>query len=134
MKLIQFNWNPTERQLRQFGSICLVVLPLLGWMWGARFWLEVGLAAVGLVLAVTSWLSPKIIRPLFIGLTIITIPIGLVIGELAMILIYFGVFLPIGVLFRISGRDALQLRRRFVDSHWQPKRKPSSVASYYRQS
>ena len=34
MKLIEINWQPTDRQLRQFGVICLVALPALGWLWG----------------------------------------------------------------------------------------------------
>jgi hypothetical protein len=57
------------------------------------------------------------------------------VGELAMLLIYFGVFLPIGLLFRAAGRDALQ--RRFdpsQNSYWQAKKQPHDIASYFRQS
>ena len=37
MKLVEINWNPTDRQLRQFGMIALVALPALGWLWSGRY-------------------------------------------------------------------------------------------------
>ena len=27
------NWNPTDRQLRQFGLTALAALPALAWLW-----------------------------------------------------------------------------------------------------
>ena len=30
MSLIEINWSPSLKQLRQFGVLCLVALPLLG--------------------------------------------------------------------------------------------------------
>jgi hypothetical protein len=57
------------------------------------------------------------------------------VGELAMLLIYFGVFLPIGLLFRTAGRDALQRGfDRNRKSYWQVKKQPRDGASYFRQS
>ena len=35
MQLVEINWNPTERQLRQFSSMCFIGLPFIGWLWGA---------------------------------------------------------------------------------------------------
>ena len=68
-------------------------------------------------------------------MSIITLPIGLVVGELAMLVVYFGVFLPIGLCFRLSKRDALQRSVRVeTASYWQQKQLPDSVSQYYRQS
>ena len=135
MKLVQINWNPGRRQLRQFGAICLVALPVVGWMWGGGTTLVATLALVGAILALVGMLAPKILKPLFLVLTVAATPIGMVIGELTMLLIYFGVFWPVGMIFRITQRDALQLRRdRTRTSYWQPKRRPADVTSYYRQS
>ena len=47
MRLIEFDWNPTDRQLRQFGVIALVVLPALGWLWGASGTVLATLASTG---------------------------------------------------------------------------------------
>ena len=135
MALIETNWNPSSRQLRQFGGLCLVALPLLGWLWSGSSAVITTLAVIGLLIAVAGWVYPKAIAPLFIGLMLITAPIGMVVGEVAMFLIYMTVFLPIGIIFRITKRDRLRLNLdRQATSYWQPKRKASSVASYYRQS
>lgn len=135
MSLVEINWHPTLRQLRQFGLLCIVGLPAIGWTWSASATTLVILAATGMLLAAASVVLPKLIAPLFVGLMLVTIPIGQVVGELAMFLIYMVVFLPIGLAFRLLGRDRLGLRfNRDQASYWQPKSQPQSVANYYRQS
>lgn len=135
MALVDVNWAPNHRQLRQFGWLCMVVLPLLGWFWGAGLQLIGWLTATGLLLAIAGQVAPSVLRPLFLLLSIITLPIGLVVGELAMLVVYFGVFLPIGLCFRLSKRDALQRSVRVeTASYWQQKQLPDSVSQYYRQS
>ena len=135
MRLVEINWSPTNRQLRQFGIICLFALPLVGWLWGGSLTVLAGLAAVGLVLATVGVAFPIALKPIFLALTILVTPIGMVIGEVAMLLIFFGVFLPIGVIFRLVKRDALKLKvDQAAESYWQDKKQPSSAASYYRQS
>ena len=135
MKLIEFNWRPTDRQLRQFGVICLVALPVVAWLWGASANLLLTLALVGLLLAVVGAAAPSFLKPVFLVLTIVATPVGMVIGELAMLLIYFGVFLPFGWAFRLAKRDALQLRLdRDKESYWEAKKQPANISSYYRQS
>ncbi|MEQ9407222.1 MAG: hypothetical protein RIK87_05825 [Fuerstiella sp.] len=135
MKLIEFNLQPTDRQLRQFGLIFLVAAPALAWLWGANTTTITTLALVGLLLAVVAIASPTVLKPLFLALTIVATPIGMVIGELAMLTIYFLLFLPFGLAFRISKRDSLQLRiDKNKDTYWQPKKQPVEIASYYRQS
>ena len=108
MNLIEINWAPTDRQLRQFGAICLFALPAIGWLWGGGTTIIVILGVVGLLLAFTGMVLPAVLKPIFLALTIVATPIGIVIGEVTMLLIYFGVFLPFGLAFRIAKRDALQ--------------------------
>ena len=71
MKLVEIQWNPSARQLRQFGVVCLFVLPLIGWMWHATPTTIGMLGAAGLVVGVTSLLFPKAVKPVFIGLSIL---------------------------------------------------------------
>ena len=135
MKLLEFNRNPSDRQLRQFGGMLLLALPLVGWLWGATGAILATLALAGLLLAAVGMVLPKLMWPLFIVLMVIAMPIGFVVGELSMIVIYFGLFLPMGLAFRAIGRDALNLKRdRNTDSYWQVKKQPQNVVSYYRQS
>lgn len=135
MKLIEFNWQPTDRQLRQFGVICLFALPALAWLWGGGTTIVMTLALAGLLLAVAGMAVPTVLKPVFLALTIVATPIGMVIGELAMLAIYFAVFLPFGLVFRLAKRDSLQLRLdQDKESYWEAKKQPANIASYYRQS
>lgn len=133
MKLVEINWAPSPRQLRQFGVLCVFVLPLLGWLWNVD---ASGLAImllVGSLVAVLSFAWPAAVKPIFVGLMLAAAPIGMVVGEIAMLLIFLGVFLPIGLIFRLLGRDALQLKiDKNATTYWQPKIEPKQVSSYYR--
>jgi hypothetical protein len=134
MKLIDIQWQPTDRQLRQFGLITFAVLPLLGWLWGGSPQLIETLAIIGSVVAGVGLILPQSLKYLFIGLSVAATPVGLVVGELAMLLIYFCVFLPIGIVFRLTGRDSLQLRGpRSRQSYGEAKPQPASLKSYFRQ-
>jgi hypothetical protein len=135
MRLVEINWQPSDRQLRQFGGICLVALPAIAWLWGASVNAVGMLAILGALLAATGMLFPATLKPVFVGLMLVALPIGLVVGELAMLLIYFAVFLPFGLAFRVARRDALQRRiNREQETYWQPKKRASNAAAYYRQS
>ena len=135
MKLIEIQWSPTDRQLRQFGAVCLVALPAIAWFWGGNTTVIQSFAGLGLAAAGIGLLFPQWLKPVFLALSVAAIPIGIVIGEVAMLLIYFGLFLPFSIAFRLTRRDALQLGRSTVKtSYWQEKKKPTDVSSYYRQS
>jgi hypothetical protein len=135
VKLVEINWNPTDRQLRQFGAISTVLLPIVGLSWGASPVYSWALAGLGATLAVVGWFYPRALKHLFVALTVATIPIGRVVGELAMLAIYLVVFLPIGLAFRLMRRDGLQLKfDRQAATYWQPKKQAAGVAGYYRQS
>ena len=134
MPLIHINWDPPARQLRQFGWFSLLLFPLLAWLWGATP-LVIGIfAGIGGVFALLAMLAPSVLKPVFLGLTLLFLPIGLVVGELLMLLVFLLVFLPIGVIFRLLGRDRLQLKmERDRESYWQAKNVPSQTERYFRQ-
>ena len=135
MKLVEIDWHPTNRQLRQFGGLCLFALPGIAWLWGGTTTVIATLAVVGAVLAVVGLVRPQAIRFVFLAFMIVAIPIGMVLGEVAMLCVFFGVFLPIGLAFRLMGRDALQLKMaRDTTTYWRSKPKPPHAGSYYRQT
>jgi ABC-type Fe3+ transport system permease subunit len=145
MSLIEIPWNPPPRQLRQFGVCGLIALPLLGWIivhranstHGQTFqWMVFsGFVSAGIVMGIFAWLMPRALKPLFLGLSLITLPIGLVISELAMLILYFVVLTPMALIFRLTGRDALQRRYdRAADSYWAPRNEPYQPERYFRQS
>jgi len=129
------NWNPTDRQLRQFGLTALAALPALAWLWrggSAAIWIA---AAVGGGLALLAAVYPRGVKPLFLSMTLAALPIGIMVHELTMAVMFFGVFVPLGVLFRWFGRDPLARRiDRRAATYWQAKKPPRDAASYFRQS
>lgn len=134
MNLAKWNWHPRAQQLRQFAAIALLAFPLAAWWWdaGALGW---SLAALGFAWAVVGLIRPAAIRPLFWALSALGLPIGWVLGELLLALVYYGLFVPWGLVMRLAGRDPLQ--RRFdpqAPTYWQPKKPPAGSASYLRQA
>ncbi len=145
MSIVDLNLHPTERQLRQFGFIALAGLPLVAWvlsgMPGPDGWQSAhntligGLAAVGLILAVVGVFRPRLLKPAFLVASLIALPIGFVLGELILLVIFWTTFTPVALVFRLFGRDALQRKvDRSRDSYWQDKAQPQDVGRYYRQS
>ena len=145
MATIEFNWQPSERQLRQFAGISLVALPLIAYLFtgspGFASWQLLhtmvigGATALGLLLVMLSWIKPSAVRPVFISACLLAFPIGLVIGELVLIVIFLLIFTPVAILFRIIRRDALERELRpDLASYWQEKRAPKGMRSYFRQS
>ncbi len=144
MRLVGINRNPSERHLRQFGWCALAALPLLGWArtdwalpsaWDSSQRLVFAcLLAAGAALAVLGQLRPRALRPLFLAASFTTLPIGLVIGELLLATVYFLVFTPVALVFRLIGRDSLRRPEPAAASYWQPRAQPQDPLQYYRQS
>jgi hypothetical protein len=134
MALAEFNWTPTPRQLRQFGGIALAALPLLAWFWGGNG-LAIAIAAgVGGALFATAWIYPPAVKPVFVGLSLLVWPIGLVVGEVMLWLAFAVAFVPMGILFRLLRRDRLQLKvDRESPSYWEPRSAPADLRRYFRQ-
>jgi len=147
MAIIEVNWNPPAKQLRSFGWICLVAFGALGaWLhyqrtlFGFEFQPETagmiartlwGIAAASALLALVA---PSALRPLHVLLSAISLPIGLVISHVLMGLLYYGLFTPVALIFRIMGRDALD--RRFepgASTYWSKREQVTDQKRYYRQ-
>ena len=105
----------------------------MGWLWNIGESGTVVLMVIGTFIAMLSFFYPPATRYIFVGLTLAVAPIGIVVGEVAMLSLFLVVFLPIGLIFRFIGRDAL---RRSIDkgasTYWQSKQEPKSVSNYYR--
>lgn len=145
MAAIDLNLDPTVRQLRQFGLIGLFAVPLIGWLIAGKptpeSWLPVhtkwvgACAAVGGVMGLLALSRPMMLKWIFVGLSIVTFPIGLLMGELLLFAIYVLAFLPMAIIFRLIGRDALdRTLKPDAESYWQAKPRPKDATSYFRQS
>ncbi|HIF30382.1 MAG TPA: hypothetical protein EYQ75_01660 [Planctomycetaceae bacterium] len=113
----------------------MVAFPTVAWWWQLDVRWIVGLGLAGALIEVTAWVAPRFVKPVYVGCLLLTAPIGYIVGELTILLIFLTVFCPLGVLFRVIGRDVLE---RTVDrnamTYWKDKEQPKSLSSYYRQS
>ncbi len=134
MALFQINRTPDARTLRQFVVALTVVATLAAASIGRNFAAAAVVAVVGTATCAATWRRTQIWKPIFVGLSYATAPIGLVVGELLLLVMYFGVFLPIGLVMKLLDRDPLERRfDRQAPSYWSPKHAARSTASYFRQ-
>ena len=144
--MIQIDLRPDTRTLRQFGWIALVGFGLLA-MLAANEWLifsfglgswkqtvVAGLAVLAALAAFFSIVYPKANLPIYLGLTILAYPIGFVLSYVIMGTIFYLLLAPVGIFFRITGRDPMM--RRFepkTESYWVDSRPARPRESYFRQ-
>jgi hypothetical protein len=61
-------------------------------------------------------------------------PIGWVISQTMLLLMFYGIITPVALFLRLRGRDSLYLRRpQNAATFWLPKQTPTDVRSYLRQ-
>jgi hypothetical protein len=122
--------------LRQFAVLCLVVFGALGAAW---FWQRggvttgVAIAMAGVAVGLVGVVQPAAIRWIYSGWIIAVFPIGWTISRLMLAALFYLVFTPVAIVFRIIRRDALRLRRPEAPSLWTPKPGASSADQYFRQ-
>jgi len=132
------NTNPTGRDLVMFGIVLPVVAVALGLLVAVRFdapsaariiWIA-GAAVTLAYLAVPTWR-----RPIFLGWMYATYPIGWLITHLALVIVFFLVIVPFGLVARLLGRDLLSRRvDRSSPTYWTRREPTSDVRRYFRQS
>jgi hypothetical protein len=147
MAVIEINWSPNRRQLRTFGWVGAAALAAVGtWIFLRRSFFGAEMSdATATIAAVVLWAAagvlfvlasaaPAALRPVYVGLTIVTFPIGIVLSYVIMAVLFFGLFTPIGLVFRLIRRDALH--RAFdpdAASYWVPRDGVRDVRRYFRQ-
>jgi hypothetical protein len=136
--MIAIQWNPEGKQLRQFAGIWFPAFcALLGWIIGKKtgHWeaVEITWGACAFV-ALAGIVHPPSIRPIFVGLILVTFPIGWVVSHLLLGAIFYLLVTPIGLVLRLTGHDPLQLKRPPGHSLWKTPVGKKDAASYLRQS
>ncbi|MFO0891140.1 MAG: SxtJ family membrane protein, partial [Isosphaeraceae bacterium] len=109
---------------------------LAAWEWFGRghHTLATALAAAALLLGPLGLVWPRLLKPVYVAWMVLAFPIGWTISQVIVGLIFYGLFTPLGLLFRIIGRDALhRTRQPALDSYWSPKATPSDPRRYFKQ-
>jgi carbamoyltransferase len=127
----------TDRVLRQFALVWIAFCgAFAGTAYARERWVSAAvLACLAIAVGPIGLVRPRTIRPLYTALMAVTRPVGRVVSDVLLTLLYFGVFTPFAILFRLLGRDSLGRRKRpGQHSYWIPKPLPADVSGYFRQS
>ena len=127
----------TRQTLRQFAALCVLFFGgLAGWHGLVRHHISLAviLAGLGSGMGAVGLSRPESIRPIFTALVTLTLPIGRVVSIVLLAIVFYGVFAPLGLIFRLFGRDALERRRSQRASYWTAKPVVTDLRSYLRQS
>lgn len=141
--MIKLDFNPTKAQLRQFGmagglftaGIALLVYYSVGHfdnlyeIEGIQITLT-----LSIITTLMSILVPGALKPLYILLTTLTWPIGMIFSHLIMLFLYFIILTPVALIFKIIGRDALHRKlNRDAETYWEPAEMDIPMQRYFRQ-
>lgn len=91
-------------------------------------------AIVGATVSVIGLASPAAVRPVYRLFAFVGLPVGWVVSEVSLRLIFYGVLTPLGLLLRMTARDPLRLRRPVGPSYWREAKRDRSPSSYFRQA
>jgi hypothetical protein len=136
--VIELNRNPSRSQLRWFAGL-----------WFPAFWGLVGFLlyrrlgagpipytvwAAAAAVSVAGLIAPRFMRWVYLGMMTVTYPIGWTVSNLILMLVYYLVLTPTGVIMRLVGRDPMQRElERDVPTYWVPRETDRSPSRYFRQ-
>ncbi|MFN2425523.1 MAG: SxtJ family membrane protein [Candidatus Binatia bacterium] len=134
--MMEINWNPSRKELRQFGFLCLVFfggIAAYNWYSSGLSLLVQILAALALVGGVLGAVAPQLLKYVFVGWIVAVFPIGWTVSHLLLGFIYFFILTPIGLLLRVLGNDPMNRSLdRNAKSYW-TAHEQAPVARYFRQ-
>lgn len=138
MSLIEINWTPSRRELRQFAALSM---PLFAGLAGAILVYRSGAWSA----AITVWSAgalaggiglvwPRLFKPVFVAWMVAAYPLGWTISYLILVMTYYAVFFPVALLMRVFRYDPLERRiEPAKPSYWGEHDQAADPAAYFRQ-
>jgi hypothetical protein len=139
MGLIETNWNPSRRELRQFAGIWFPAFiasigGVISWKAGSvPTWVGVTWAIAGVV-SVIGLINPSWIKPVYVVWMAAAFPVGRVMSGVFLRAIFYLAITPLGLLMRLFGRDPMtRTLDRSAASYWKEHAPGGDVPRYFRQ-
>jgi hypothetical protein len=130
-------FDPPRTTLRQFAGLWLFFFGGMAlWQGLARGHVgqALALALIALTIGPLGLVRPGWLRWVYVGWMILVFPIGWTVSQVVLVVMFFGLFTPIGLLFRLIGRDPLnRTRPPELNSYWSPKPAPADLRRYFKQ-
>ena len=137
MRWADIQFQPNRSTLWQFAVLWLVFFGGVA-LWQAlvkgRPSLGLSFAALALVVGLAGLTRPEWVRLIYVGWMVLAFPIGWTVSQIMLLVMFYGLFVPIGLVFRLIGRDPLQRARPSGrESYWSPKATPADLKRYFKQ-
>jgi hypothetical protein len=138
MALLDINWKPSTRELRQFAGVWFPAFFILV---GGLVWYKTGslsiaatIWSVAFVVSLIGYLVPPFMRLVWVGWMAAAFPIGWTISHLVLAVIFYLVFTPIGLLVRLFQGDPMQRKfDRSTKTYWVPHNPGGNTKRYFKQ-
>lgn len=136
MALLEIKWNPSQKDLRQFAWLWLAFFALIG---GLAFWrgahsTAAWIWALTLPVGLIGAAHPSFVRPIYTTWMYLAFPIGWTVSHGLILLIYYCVVTPIGLMLRASGYDPMMRKLNpAATTYWVRRSPPADVKRYFRQ-
>ena len=133
--MLDINWNPSARELRQFAGIWLpafaAITGTLAYRSGSVRLAGViwGLAAL---IALAGVFRPRSVKGIFVGWMLAAYPIGWTVSHIVLGIVYFVLFTVVGLIMRALRYDPME-RSANRASYWRQRPDRSEAATYFRQ-
>jgi hypothetical protein len=135
MSLLEIDWEPSPKKLRQFAWGLFAVGALaaaLSWRRGHHGRAEIMLGAMWALGAATLE-SPRAGRAVYRAWMALAFPVASAVSFALLGLLYYGVLTPIGVALRLAGHDPLRRRRpENAGTYFTPVETPVKPSYYER--
>lgn len=107
------------------GAVVLGLSWRIGWVADVGFQAGLLLLIVGLL---AGSLRPRWVRPIYRGAMTASFHVGQVMGRVLLVVFFFLLVTPMGILLRWLGKDLLHLRRNAQrTTYWEPARPEGSL-------
>ena len=129
--------RPDRKMHRQFAGLWLACFSALA-LWEAlgkgNLTRAAVLGAAALAVGPAGLIWPALVRPIFVAWMVLAFPIGWTISQAIVALMYYGLLTPLGLFFRLIGRDPLhRAYQPGLESYWAPKVSPPDPRRYFKQ-
>jgi saxitoxin biosynthesis operon SxtJ-like protein len=133
--MLDINWNPSPRELRQFAGIWLPAFAAIAGTLIYRsggVWLAAAIWAVGALTALVGVFRPRSVNGLFVGWMLAAYPIGWIVSHIVLGIVYFVLFTVVGLIMRAVRYDPLE-RSAVSGSYWRQRPHHREASEYFRQ-
>jgi len=135
--MIHVERHPSRNQLIVFGLLWLIFFSF----WGTVSWWDAGITWKSVIFWLLAFTVPasglvrmEVLRIVYLLATYLTLPIGMVVATVILMVIYYLILTPIGILLRMSRYDPM--RRRFnpdAGTYWVPRNPVVDRERYFKQ-